>query len=305
MIPATHVRSFWGSLMNNVTGSLLVIAAMLGFATADMFMKQLTGSLHPGQVLMGLGCGSGAIFLSIVLLTRAPLFDRKNWTPLLLLRSASEAASGVMFTLALSRIDLSTAAAIFQAMPLILTLLAAMFLGETVGWRRWSALAIGFAGVLLIVRPGLSGFNVNALLVLGAATGIAIRDILTRRIDPAVSSHVVALQGFLGFFIAGTILMALSGAQFQSLSPTDLGRYAGAALFGAAGYWAIVNAMRIGEASAVAPFRYTRLVFAMALGVLILGERPDALTFAGSALIVAAGLYTFLREQKLARDASS
>ncbi|WP_422050237.1 DMT family transporter [Shimia sp.] len=288
--------------MNNIKGSLLVIASMLGFATADMFMKQLTGSLHPGQVLMGLGLGSGLIFLTIILATRAPLFARRHWTPRLLLRSAAEAASGVMFTLALSRIDLSTAAAIFQAMPLILTLLAALFLGETVGWRRWSALSIGFAGVLLIIRPGLGGFNATAFLVLGAALGIAIRDILTRRIDLQVSSHVVALQGFLGFLIAGTCLLGFSGASAAPLALGELTRFAGAALFGAAGYWAIVTAMRVGEASAVAPFRYTRLVFAMLLGIFILGERPDWPTFAGSTLIVAAGLYTFLRERALARS---
>lgn len=288
--------------MNNVKGSLLVMAAMLGFATADMFMKQLTGTMHPGQVLMGLGLGSGAIFLTIIILTRAPLFARRHWTPLLLLRSCSEAASGVMFTMALVHIDLSTAAAVFQAMPLILTLLAALFLGETVGWRRWSALALGFAGVLLIIRPGLGGFNASALLVLGAALGIAIRDILTRRIASDVSSHVVALQGFLGFFLAGACLMAVSGTTPQPIAPTELARFTGAALFGAAAYWAIVTAMRVGEASAVAPFRYTRLVFAMALGVLILGERPDWPTLAGSALIVLAGLYTFLRERRLAQQ---
>ncbi|MCP4819086.1 MAG: DMT family transporter [Shimia sp.] len=289
--------------MNNVTGSLLVIASMFGFATADMFIKQLTGTLHPGQALMGLGLGSALIFLTIILITRTPLFAAKHWTPRLMLRALSEALSGVMFASALANIDLSTAAAIFQAMPLILVLLAATLLGETVGWRRWSALIVGFAGVLLIIRPGLNAFNVNALLVLGAATGIAIRDILTRRIDPSVSSHVVAFQGFLGFFIAGATLLALSGEAPQPVAQPELLRYAGAALFGAAGYWAIVTAMRVGEAAAVAPFRYTRLVFAMALGVLILGERPDLPTLLGSAIILAAGLYTFLRERRLARAA--
>lgn len=290
--------------MNNVTGSLLVIASMFGFATADMFIKQLTTTMHPGQALMGLGLGSALIFLTIVLVTRTPLFAAKHWTPRLLLRAIAEAFSGVMFAIALSNIDLSTAAAIFQAMPLILVLLAATFLRETVGWRRWSALIVGFAGVLLIIRPGLNGFNANALLVLGAATGIAIRDILTRRIDPSVSSHVVAFQGFLGFFIAGATLLAVSGTAPQPVSQIELARYVGAALFGAAAYWAIVTAMRIGEASAVAPFRYTRLVFAMALGMVILGERPDAATLAGSALILAAGLYTFLRERRLSQPQS-
>ncbi|KPA22750.1 EamA-like transporter family protein [Shimia sp. SK013] len=290
--------------MNNVKGSLLVTAAMLGFATADMFMKQLTATLHPGQVLVGLGLGSATIFLTIILATRTPLFAPRHWTPRLLLRSATEAISGTMFTLALSRIDLSTAAAIFQAMPLILTLLAALFLGETVGWRRWSALGIGFAGVLLIIRPGLDGFTADALLVLGAALGIAIRDILTRGIDQNVSSHVVAFQGFLGFFISGACLLIFSGSSLTPVAGTDIARYAGAAFFGAAAYWSIVTAMRVGEASAVAPFRFTRLVFAMALGVMILGERPDWATLAGSGLIVLAGLYTFLRERARARAAT-
>ncbi|WP_270730684.1 DMT family transporter [Shimia sp. Alg240-R146] len=290
--------------MHNVKSSLLIVAAMFGFSVADMFIKQLTVTLHPGQVLMGLGLGSATIFLAIALITRTPILKRINWTPRLLLRSAAEAASGVMFAIALSRIDLSTAAAIFQAMPLVLTLFAAIFLGETVGWRRWSAVAVGFLGVLLIVQPGMGGFDVSSLLVLGAVLGIATRDILTRGIDPSVSSHVVALQGFLGFFIAGTILLVLSSAPLLPPAPSELARYAGAALFGATAYWCIVTAMRIGEASAVAPFRYTRLVFSMALGVMILGERPDWSTLAGSGLIVLAGLYTFLRERALARDAA-
>ncbi|MBO9401917.1 DMT family transporter [Shimia sp. R9_3] len=287
--------------MNNIKGSLLVIASMLGFAIADMFMKQLTGFLPPSQVLMGVGLGSGAIFLAIIIYNRLPLFAPHHWSPLLLLRAALEAISGIMFTMALSRIDLSSAAAIFQAMPLMITLLAAVFLKETVGWRRWSALVIGFLGVFLIIRPGFGSFNANSLLVLGAALGIAIRDILTRRIADNVSSHVVALQGCSSFFVAGLLLSFQMGDSIRAVTSDEFVRFLGAALFGAAGYWAIVIAMRVGEASAVAPFRYTRLVFAMLLGIFILGERPVWPTFAGSALIVAAGLYTFLRERDLAR----
>ncbi|SFK65487.1 DMT family transporter [Shimia haliotis] len=291
--------------MQNVKGILLIVAAMLGFSLEDMFIKSLSATLPTGQILMSLGLGSVGIFVLLARLQGHRIFTAAGWSPMMILRASCEAVGAMMFATALARVDISTVAAVFQTLPLVITMGAALFLGEQVGWRRWSAIATGFAGVLLIIRPGLDAFDPNTLLVLGSVFAIALRDLLTRRIDVAVSSYVVSLQGFLSLIPAGALMVAMGSTGYQSLQTPELSMLAGAILFGTTAYLGIVTAMRIGEASVVAPFRYSRLVFSMALGMLVFGEKPDLPTLAGAALIIASGLYTFVREQRLARAATA
>ena len=205
------------------------------------------------------------------------------------------------FVTALSLVDISVVAAVFQATPLFITMGAALFLGEEVGWRRWSAIGIGFLGVLMIIRPGLSGFEPAALFVLISVAGVAARDLITRRIDVAVSSFVVSFQGFAALVPAGAVLLLLGDAGPQAVNLTSGAMVLGAAIFGAASYYGIVQAMRIADAAVVTPFRYTRLLFSLAVGVIVFGERPDMMTLLGAGLVIGTGLYTFLREQRLAR----
>jgi len=201
-------------------------------------------------------------------------------------------------------VDISVVAAVFQATPLVITMGAALFLGEEVGWRRWSAICVGFAGVLMIIRPGLSGFEPAALFVLIAVVSITVRDLITRRIDVAVSSFVVSFQGFAVLIPSGLILLFFAETGARPIGATQGGMLAVAVLFGALAYYAITQAMRIGEASVITPFRYTRLLFSLLVGVAVFGERPDALTLLGALLVIGSGLYTFLREQRLARRAA-
>jgi len=172
-----------------------------------------------------------------------------------------------------------------------------------VGWRRWSAIVVGFAGVLMIVRPGLEGFDPSVILVLLAVLAIAARDLLTRLVDSNISSTVVSFQAFASLILAGGALLLLTGDQARTIDLRQGGMMAGGILFGVLGYYAIVVATRIGDASAITPFRYSRLLFSILVGVLVFGERPDALTLGGAALIIASGLYTFLRERRLIRQA--
>ncbi len=287
--------------MNNLNGILLVIGAMAAFTLEDALIKQLSSWFPTGQILIILGLGAGGIFAALALATRQPLFSRQAWRPASLLRALSEAVAATAFVIALSLVDISVVAAVFQATPLAITMGAALVFGEQVGWRRWSAIFIGFAGVLLIIRPGLEGFEPAAVLVLVSVAGVAVRDLSTRVISSDVSSLVVSFQGFASLILSGAILLWLQGAEPVRPTPAQVWLIAGTLVFSVTGYYAIVRAMRVADASALQPFRYTRLVFSIIAGVLVFGERPDALTLTGAALIIATGLFTFLRERQISR----
>lgn len=289
--------------MNNLHGILLVIASMAFFTLEDMFIKQLSGTLPVGQILICLGIGSGLVFAVMAKMQGHKLFAPRSWRLRPVLRAGTEAVSAMGFASALALVDISVVAAVFQATPLVITMGAALFLGEQVGWRRWLAICVGFAGVLLIIRPGLDSFEPAALLVVIAVLGVATRDLMTRVMDSAVPSTVVSFQAFLSVIPAGLLLLAFTSGEAQVMEQNEYLMMAGGVLFGVLGYYGIVTAMRVGDASAVTPFRYTRLLFSILAGVLVFGERPDALTLTGAALIIGSGLYTFVREQRLARRA--
>ena len=288
--------------MNNVQGILLIIGSMAAFSLEDMFIKYLSVSVSTGQIMIILGVVCSLVFAGMSIATRKRIFDPLAWQALPMARAGAEAIGALTFVTALSLVELSTVAAVFQAMPLAVTMGAALFLGEHVGWRRWSAISIGFVGVLMIIRPGLEGFQPESLFVVATVIAIAARDLITRKLDVRVASSVVALQAYLAVALAGVALMVFSAQPIVPLQSAHFGPYLGAIAFGVLGYYGIVTAMRIGEASALTPFRYTRLVFSITAGMLMFGERPDMMTIAGASLIIGSGMYTFLRERRLARE---
>ena len=289
--------------MDNLRGAALMVLAMLGFAVEDTLIKQMSGHMPVGQVVIILGLGGAAFFAAIARLYGDRLWSAEVRTWPMLVRNAAEVVGILGFVSAIALIPLSTASAILQAVPLIVTLGAAVFLGETVGWRRWLAIFVGLAGVLLIIRPGTDGFDARALLAVIGVLGLAARDLATRRIPPGVPSRVIAFQAFLVSIIGGLLLLALgvTGRDLVVPTGTDSLRLGATIVVGVAAYYAIVAATRLGDMAAIAPFRYARLVFAMILGVTFFGERPDALTLAGAGLVVGSGVYTLLRERRLRR----
>lgn len=289
--------------MDNIRGIFLVIVSMAAFTVEDMFIKKLSVDISVGQILIYLGTGSAVIFAVVARLGSHRLFAREAWRAPFLLRACCEAGAALAFTTALSRVDISVVASVFQATPLFITMGAALFLKEDVGWRRWSAVLIGFFGVLMIIRPGLEGFDPSALLVLVAVTCVAARDLITRRIDVNVSSTVVSFQGFAAVVPAGLFLVTVGPQNLSPLTPPLWSMIGGGIVFGALGYYGIVAAMRMGDAAVVTPFRYTRLLFSLIVGIVVFAERPDMPTLLGAALIICTGLYTFLRERRLARRA--
>lgn len=292
--------------MNNLRGILLVVLSMAAFATEDMFIKSLTQGLPTGQVMFMLGAGGALVFALVAKKRGEALFAPLIQNRALLIRTVAEGFAAFFFITSLSLVAMSTVAAVFQATPLAITLGAALFLGEQVGWRRWSAILVGFAGVLMIIRPGMAGFDPAMLMTLGAVAAIATRDLISRRLPTDMSSYVVSFHGFASLAVVGPVMMLTQATAPATLALPHLGQIAGALVFGVSGYYAIVIATRTGDAAAITPFRYTRLIFSMILGMLVFAERPDLMTYIGSGIIIASGLYTYLRERRLlARAAPS
>lgn len=293
--------------MQNIRGIILVTLSMAAFAVEDTFIKSMSQGLPVSQVLIMLGLGGAIAFATLTYIQRgtlAPLVHRDMRSPVMLWRNTSEAVSAMFFITALSLVPISTVAAVFQATPLAITAGAALFLGEQVGWRRWTAIAIGFLGVLIIIRPGAAGFQIAALLPIAAVFGIALRDLLTRQMDPTIPSASVAFFGFVAVIPAG---MAMSFFFDPFVMPAGIQWFLilGAIVFGVSGYYAIVLAMRIAETSIIMPFRYARLIFSMFLGILIFGESPDIWTYLGAGIVIGTGIYTFLRERHAMREVAA
>lgn len=280
---------------DNRRGILLMLLAMGAFALEDAAIKAASVHYSTAQVLLVLGLGGAALFWALSVRAGASPLDRRGLHPTVLVRCGAEAVAGFLFVKALALAPLATASAILQAAPLALVAGGALFLGERVGWRRWSAVSAGFLGVLLILAPWSDGFDAALLLAVGATFALAARDIVTRMVPPDIHSLQLSAWGYLALLPGGLTYLAL-GEPLKAVPPADWPLLAGLILMGAVAYYAVTVAMRIGEVSVVAPFRYARLVFAAALGIVLFGEWPAPLAWAGAALVIGSGLYAMVRE---------
>ncbi|MDC0121869.1 DMT family transporter [Amylibacter sp.] len=287
--------------MNNFKGILLMLIAMVGFTMEDLFMKKLSVNLSTGQILITLGFGSSLVFALMAKSKGYKLTAKIFWSKGMIIRQFAEGIAAVAFITSLTLIPLSTVAAVFQATPLVITMGAALFLGEAVGWRRWLAIIVGLIGVLIIIRPGLNSFDPNVGYVLIAVSFVTVRDLITRKLPMNVPSTIVSFQAFASLIIAGGILIFLSDQKIVSLDENQIYFVLGGIIFGVIGYYCIVASTRIGEAGVVTPFRYSRLLFAIIIGFLFFNERPDFYTLFGASIVIMTGIYTVLRERYLAR----
>ncbi|MBT4133770.1 MAG: DMT family transporter [Rhodobacterales bacterium] len=278
-----------------------MLIAMAGFTMEDLFMKKLSVNLSTGQILITLGFGSSLVFALMAKSKGYKLTAKIFWSKGMLIRQFAEGIAAIAFITSLTLIPLSTVAAVFQATPLVITMGAALFLGEAVGWRRWLAIIVGLIGVLIIIRPGLNSFDPNVGYVLIAVLFVTVRDLITRKLPMNVPSTIVSFQAFASLIIAGGILIFLSDQKIVSLDENQIYFVLGGIIFGVIGYYCIVASTRIGEAGVVTPFRYSRLLFAIIIGFLFFNERPDFLTLLGASIVIMTGIYTVLRERYLAR----
>lgn len=281
---------------DNLRGSLWMLASMAGFAAEDGFLKAAAGAMPLGQVLVVEGLLGVLWFSAIALRAGMPPIPRAARSRTMALRSGFEVAGRLFYALAIALTPISTASAILQATPLVVVPAAALLFGERVGVFRWGIILTGFLAVLVILRPGFVGFSGLSLLALVGMLGFAGRDLATRAAPPALSNAQLGVAGFAVLAFCGVLILSVTGGVTLP-GPRALALLAGASGFGIAGYAALTQAMRTGEVSAVTPFRYARLIFALAIGVLAFGERPDPQTLLGSAIIVACGLALMLQRR--------
>lgn len=291
-------------MTGNLGAALLMMASMAAFTLNDACVKLAGGSLPLFQLVTLRGLLASVLIYGLArsLGTLRFRLPGRDWR-LIGLRAASEVAATYFFLTALMHLPLPNVTAVLQVLPLTVTLGAALFFGETVGWRRMLAIGIGFGGMLLIVRPGPEGFNLYAGYALAAVAAVTCRDLVTRRMSPQVPAMTVTLVSSLSVLTFAAL--ASLAVPWQPVSAREGGLIALAALFIIGGYLFSVMVMRTGEVSFTAPFRYTGLVWALILGWLVFGDWPDPVTMLGAGIVVASGLFALWRERKVADAAET
>jgi drug/metabolite transporter (DMT)-like permease len=287
-------------ISDNTRGILFMAVAMATFTVNDSFMKAVTQILPLSQAIVIRGAMT---LVALIVLARwmgirtlaIPAADRR----LLGWRTLAELGATLTFLLALRQMPLANLSAILQSLPLAVTLGAAIALKEPVGWRRMSAIAIGFSGVMLIVRPGTEGFNHWSVLALISVAFVVVRDLATRQFSHGLPSVTIAIYTSIAVTSMG--LGGLFIENWVAVEPRVLAMLAGASSMLIMGYLFIVMAMRVGDVAIVAPFRYSALIWAILIGWFAFDEFPQMLTFVGAGVVVATGLYTYLREHQLQR----
>ena len=267
---------------------------MAAYAVNDVATK-LVGRAHPTGEVIAVRSLLTVVLIGILLIALGNIRHMRGAvTPLVLMRSALDALSSAAYVAALIHMPIANAAALVMIQPLLLVALSVVFHSDTVGWRRWTAIAVGFAGVLFIVKPTPTAFDGWAMLGLSAALFGALREMMTRRLDPALPTMVVAFMCSVALTLTGCAVGL--GEQWQALSVRETAYLALAACFFSLAVYLAVRAFRGVDVSVVAPFRYTFLLWAGIAGHVFFNELPDAWSMTGAALIVGSGLYTLHRE---------
>lgn len=290
------------SLSDNTRGALLMMASMAAFTLNDALMKSLAGIVPLFQLLFLRGVM--ATGMTGVLAVRGGALRARvgagDWA-LIAVRVGAEILAAYFFLNALFVAPIANVTAILQCLPLVVTLAAALLFRETIGWRRLSAILVGFVGVLLIIRPGTDGFDRSSLYVLAAVASITTRDLATRRLSSAVPSMLVTFVSAAGVMLFFGVLM--TGQEWVTMNVASWSIIGMSAPVILAAYVSSIAVMRVGEISFVSPFRYTSLVWALILGWLVFGEWPDMVTLIGAVIVVGSGVFMLYREGQIARAA--
>ncbi|GGA23413.1 DMT family transporter [Neptunicoccus cionae] len=284
----------------NLIGALFMTAAMAVFAVEDALIKA-AGALMPlGQVMILFGLGGALVFATLTLIRREPLFTPDVISRPMRIRVGFEITGRLFYFLAITLTPLSAATVILQATPLVVVACATLVFGETVGWKRWAAIVIGLIGVIIIIRPGSDSFSALSLLAVIGMLGFAGRDLASRAAPATISTALLGLYGFLSVVVAGSLFALWDGTPFVWLDLSGWLVLSAAIIAGVFAYSFLMKAMRTGEISAVTPFRYTRLLFGVALGVILFGESLSPTILLGSGLIVCSGLFIVWRAKQAA-----
>ncbi len=278
------------SQRENYVGSCLMVISMAAFAVEDSVIKVVSGFLPVGQILFLLGIGGTASFFLTALILR-----RKIWTSDVLtwpmhLRVILEIVGRVFYSLALAFTSLASSTMILQATPIVVVVGAAIIFREKVSILRWVAVFTGLLGVLIIIQPTADNFSFLSVLAVLGMLGFAGRDLASRAVSKSLNIFTLGMHGFMSVAMSGIILTLFFDESF--LWPdikTGLFLMLGV-LLGVVGYSAIVSAMRIGEVSVITPFRYSRIIFGLAIGVFIFDESISLSSVLGCILVVMSSL---------------
>lgn len=291
----THIQT---DPRSNLIGSAWMISAMALFALEDAMLKGAAVALPIWQILVLFGAGGSVIFAVSAWVRGRRLFQPDVLSRPMKVRAVFEILGRLFYVLAITLTPLSAATVILQATPLVVVAGAALFFGETVGWRRWSAIFIGLIGVVIIIQPTGDSFSALSILAVLGMLGFAGRDLASRAAPATLGTEVLGFYGFICIIVAGIAYRFWEGTPMVPWNLHASLHVSGAILMGTAAYASLMKAMRTGEVSAVTPFRYSRLLFGVALGVFIFGENLDQTMWIGSALIVASGLYILWRGRR-------
>lgn len=271
---------------------------MLGFALEDALIKSVSSNLPVWQVLVLFGLGGATLFALGARISGLPLIHADVLSRPMQVRVLFEILGRLFYVLALALTPLSSATVILQATPVFVVAGAALLFGESVGWRRWLAILVGMAGVMVIIQPTGKSFSPLSILAVLGMLGFAGRDLASRAAPATLGTQTLGFYGFLSIVVAGLGYSLYDPAPIAQLRMQDAITMGGAIVMGVAAYAALMKAMRTGEVSAVTPFRYSRLLFGVALGMVFFAERPAPSIWLGSALIVTSGLYILARGRK-------
>jgi S-adenosylmethionine uptake transporter len=281
----------------NARGILLIVGASAAFVLNDTCVKLASEELSIAQIVVA----RSVIALPIVVLVGmqqhafdnlGALGERFIW-----LRAVGELGATAFFLTALARMDIANATAILQIVPLAVTAAAAIFLGEKVGMRRWTAVAIGFGAVLLIIRPGFAGFDVWSVAALVSVGFIVLRDLGSRMLPAATHPLAVSCLSLAAMIPLGLVMAPFSFWGVLTIDGILLCATSGLLL--SVAFVMVTQAMRHGEIAVVSPFRYAILLMAIVIQIVVFSVWPDALTLTGSAILIATGLYTLYRERQV------
>ena len=284
-------------------GNALGIAAMIGamccFIVSDTFAKLASAEVPIGELIAVRGLFSTVLMTIPVLIHGTLPLLLSKFSRAWAVRIAGEIGAALTFIPALAHMPIANVVSIAQTVPLALTAAGAIVFGEVVGWRRWTATVTGFAGVLLIMRPGSAAFSWWSIAALGCVVAVVIRDIATRRMAPGVPATLLSATTAFGVMLSGCCL-SLFGSPWVWPGPWTGLCLTASGFAVAGGYYFSIQAIRFAALSTVAPFRYTIIPMSLVVGYVIWGDRPDALSLFGIAVIVSAGIYTFWRERRAA-----
>lgn len=288
------------SSADNLRGIVALLISQALFVTSDSVVK-LAGETIPATEIMAL---RGVMAVSIAGFVVAVTIPKAQWKliiqPLVAMRAGLEAFLAALFLLSLPHLPLADITVIMQITPLVITMLSAFILRNHVGWRRWMAILVGFIGVVFVAQPGGADFNIYVFSAILVAILVAVRDLLTRRLDRAIPTAIVTLASTVSVCVLGFVGAPLQA--WQPVSGITLALLATSAMLVTLANVFIIRAFRGVDVSVVSPFRYFGVVWAIILGYAIWLELPNHLAIIGTLLIVGSGLYTMHRESQRLRQ---